>query len=82
MPALPTITVTQAQADKIILAFGVDQTTAIAAYKDWLTVQVREFVIRKMAEAKVAENAVSLQATVDAVEALLPAEPPIVLLPT
>lgn len=45
MPNLPTITVSQAQADRIIAAFGAGgtQAEAVARYKEWLRRQVNEF---------------------------------------
>lgn len=75
MPTLPTITVTQAQADRIILAFGTDQTTAIAAYKDWLTREVRAKVLAQAMEAHIATYNAGVKASIEATTAALPPEP-------
>jgi hypothetical protein len=47
MPTLPTLTVTQVQADKIMAAFGTP-----AAYKAWLQEQVVQYVIQNEYRAK------------------------------
>lgn len=39
MPTLPTITVTQAQADRMLAAYG-----DVATYKRWLADQIRQYV--------------------------------------
>lgn len=44
MPTLPTITVTQAQADRMIAAFG-----SSAEYTKWLKENIVEFVLNKEA---------------------------------
>lgn len=46
MPALPTLTVPQAQLDRIVAAFGtgVPQTEAVARYKEWLRLCVIDYV--------------------------------------
>lgn len=61
MPALPTITVTQPQADRILVAFGVDQASAVEAYKRWLTIEVRAFVLERMQE-KLSSDKAALEA--------------------
>lgn len=45
MPNLPTISVTQNQADRIIAAFGAGgtQAEAVARYKEWLRIQVNQY---------------------------------------
>lgn len=40
MPTLPTLTVTQAQADRLLAAFGTTK-----AYKDWLKENLIQYVI-------------------------------------
>lgn len=40
MPNLPTVSVTQEQADRILAAFG-----SVASYTDWLKRQVRDAVL-------------------------------------
>jgi len=48
MPTLPTLTVTQAQADRMLAAYGVPgetQAQTIDRYKAWLTKQITDFVI-------------------------------------
>jgi len=40
MPALPTLTVSQAQADRLLAAFG-----SVAAYKQWLKDSLVQYVI-------------------------------------
>ena len=44
MPTLPTLTVTQAQADRMLASFGSQQ-----AYLDWLKNNIIEFVLNKEA---------------------------------
>jgi len=46
MPNLPTLTVPQAMADRIIAAFGPGMTQAEAAarYKEWLRIEVTRYV--------------------------------------
>jgi len=46
MPALPTLTVPQAMADRIIAAFGPNMTQqeAVARYKEWLRRNVVAYV--------------------------------------
>jgi len=46
MPALPTLTVSQAVADRIIAAFGpnMTQAEAVARYKEWLRRNVNAYV--------------------------------------
>jgi len=46
MPALPTLTVPQAMADRIIAAFGpnMTQAEAVARYKEWLRRNVVTYV--------------------------------------
>jgi hypothetical protein len=46
MPALPTFTVTQAQADRLIAAFG-----SADAYKAWLKNQIVSYVVNKEMES-------------------------------
>lgn len=45
MPNLPTVNVTQAQADRILAVFG-----DIPTYRRWLATAVKEYVILKEAE--------------------------------
>jgi len=45
MPNLPTLTVTQAQADRMLATYG-----DVDTYKEWLRVQIIDFVLR--AEAR------------------------------
>lgn len=40
MPTLPTLTVTQAQADRLLAAFG-----SVANYKEWLKQNLIQYVI-------------------------------------
>jgi hypothetical protein len=50
MPDLPTLTVTQEQANRMIAAFGPPGGTteqAIANYKEWLKEAIIEYVIEK-----------------------------------
>ena len=47
MPTLPTLTVTDAQANRMIAAWG-----STAAYKEWLKEQVIQYVIRREADAQ------------------------------
>lgn len=77
MPNLPTVAVTQAQADRILVAFGVDQPSAVIAYKDWLTRSVRAYVLEHTAKALAASREASETAAFTAVLADLPPEPPI-----
>jgi hypothetical protein len=46
MPTMPTIDVTQAQADRALAAFG-----SVANYKRWLADSVRDFVVNKERQA-------------------------------
>ena len=46
MPTLPTLTVTQAQADRLLAAFG-----SQAAYKQWLKDNIIAFVVEHEAQA-------------------------------
>lgn len=77
MPTLPTVTVTQAQADRIVGAFGADQAEAVANYKVWLTRQVRDYVLdhtrRVLADARAASEAAEFATVL----ADLPPEPPL-----
>ena len=75
MPLLPTVTVTQAQADRILVAFGVDQATAVIAYKEWLVKSLREYVIAKTTQQLVEARAASEASTYASVLADLPPEP-------
>lgn len=47
MPTLPTLTVTQAQADRILAAFG-----DANAYKAWLKDRIVDFVATKEAQTR------------------------------
>jgi hypothetical protein len=44
MPTLPTLTVTQEQADRMIAAWG-----SAASYSEWLKQQIIDFVLNKEA---------------------------------
>ena len=46
MPTLPTLTVTQAQADRMLATYG-----DVATYKEWLRVQIIDYVLRSEAQA-------------------------------
>lgn len=46
MPALPTLTVTQAQADRMIAAYG-----SVTAYKQWLRESIAAFVAHRETQA-------------------------------
>lgn len=76
MPALPTLTVSQAQADRILIAFGGDLTTAVPAYRAWLMVQIRHKCMMDAASSQSALNQVATQAAVDLVISELPPPPP------
>jgi len=65
MPDLPTITVTQAQADRILAAIqdqlgGATTAEATSFYKKWLAKQIKSFVLAY--ERKQIENAANAQA--------------------
>lgn len=70
MPDLPTLTVTQAQADRILATFG-----TAAAYRDWLRARVIDAVMafesRKLDETANNDKATKLKAIRDA----LPPDP-------
>lgn len=72
MPDLPTITVTQAQADRILLAFGGDQATAVPAYKRWLGETLRDHVLRKTVGDQNIINSTALQSLIESTSAALP----------
>ena len=76
MPTLPTVTVTQAQADRILVAFGGTIEVAVPAYKDWLTSQVRSYVLANTAQVLAEARADAEALTYAAVLADLPPEPP------
>lgn len=40
MPTLPTVTVTQTQADRMLAAYG-----SVTAYKQWLVKMIKEYVV-------------------------------------
>ena len=75
MPNLPTLGITVIQADRIMAAFGPDQTSAVDAYKIWLTKTLRAYVMehttRKIAEERAAAEALAYQAVMND----LPPEP-------
>lgn len=48
MPTLPTLTVTQAQADRLLAAFG-----STAAYKEWLKDALIGYVIHQETKTQV-----------------------------
>lgn len=50
MPDLPTLTITQSQADRCLAAWG-----SVAAYKAWLKGQVAGYVVAKEAADRTAE---------------------------
>ena len=75
MPNLPTVSVTQAQADRILVAFGVDQPSAVEAYKVWLIKELRAYVTERMKD-KLSSDLAALEAAAYAeVAASLPPAP-------
>lgn len=48
MPTLPTLDVTQAQADRMMAAYG-----SVAGYRQWLKQQIIEYVVAAEARARV-----------------------------
>lgn len=50
MPTLPTVTVTQAQADRMLAAYG-----DVAGYKRWLVESIKTYVVEQ--EAKKIQDA-------------------------
>lgn len=62
MPDLPTITVTDAQATRILNAFG-----DAATYRAWLRQSVRDYVLSKEATAIRAEQQAKMDAAVAAI---------------
>jgi hypothetical protein len=75
MPVLPSVSVTQAQADRIIAAFGDDQATAIIAYKDWLVKAIRTYVLAHTAHQLAENRAMAESIAYQAVLADLPPDP-------
>lgn len=75
MPDLPTITVTQAQADRILTAFGGTPAIAVPAYKDWLRMAVRGKVLQEAINTQAVANVSATQAAVAATSASLPPAP-------
>ena len=67
MVNLPTIDVSQAQADKALAAYG-----SIPAYKSWLTKAVRDFVIADVERIRDAADVTAKQALIAATLAELP----------
>lgn len=72
---LPTITVTDAQAARIIAAFGADQTSAVANYTNWLTAGLIDFVLRHETRIVVEQNQAALEAAIASIVASLPPAP-------
>ena len=64
MPTMPTIDVTQAQADRALAAYG-----SVANYKRWLADSVREYVVTKERAAINLRHEQARQAEVAQVEA-------------
>ena len=63
MPALPTLTITDEQAERCIAAYG-----SVAAYKTWLREQVSEHVLaveRTAAERSLRAQLLAVQAIAD-----------------
>ena len=75
MPNLPSVSVTQPQADRLLLAFGVDQPTAVLAYKDWLISSLRTYVIGVEQQKLEAASQTALYAALSTLNADLPPEP-------
>lgn len=65
MPTLPTLTVTQPQADRLLAVFG-----SVDAYKAWLLTQLKA----KVMEAELAKAKADAQAYVETKRAALEAE--------
>jgi hypothetical protein len=63
MPTLPTLDVTQPQADRIIAAFGATQAEAVANYRVWLKASVIDEVLSRERQALLISQR---QAVVDA----------------
>lgn len=57
MPALPTLNVSDAQAQRITKAFG-----SVSAYKEWLKGQIIDFVINNEEQALMAQYVADRQA--------------------
>lgn len=73
MPTLPTVTVTQTQADRMLAAYG-----SVAAYKQWLVKQIKEYVVYQEALkidqtdlARAQQHEADKQAQLDALSASL-----------
>lgn len=81
MPDLPTITVTQPQADLILQAFGGTLGVAVPAYKQWLIATLRHKVLMEISAQQIKANNLAVQAALDAASATLPPEPDPVLPP-
>jgi hypothetical protein len=78
MPDLPTITVSQTQADKIMSAYapGGTQAQAVTAYKEWLRREVSAYVKRnELAQLRLQHKEAEEQAARDLDAALLPPPP-------
>lgn len=86
MPALPSVTVTDAQHAMILAAFqeafgATTNAEAAAAYRNWLTEQVRSFVISRRRLVIDAEAAADRRTKLDALDADLPPRPEVPLVP-
>jgi hypothetical protein len=66
MPDLPTFTITQAQADRILAAFG-----SVQNYRDWLSSSVRDYVFQHERRQILQEYDVELQAKLAEIKASL-----------
>ena len=75
MPNLPTVTVTQAQADRILEAFGGTVDIAVPAYKEWLTKSVRDYVLISVANDLTASRLAAEAVAYQTVMANLPPDP-------
>lgn len=77
MPNLPTVSVTQAQADRVLVAFGGTLELAVPAYKDWLVKTVRAYVLDEARRSLEVASAAANQTALGNINADLPPEPPL-----
>ena len=80
MPEMPTITVTDRQAQLLIAEFADpatpgDLASAVAAYRAWLTSSLIRYVRGRLAQRISNEHAANLQASLAALDANLPPVP-------
>lgn len=79
MPTLPTLTVTQAQADRMIAAYGDPGDTtaqAVEKYKAWLTESIVDYVLRAEARDLHEQHNAALRDALATLRDSLPAPPP------